>query len=223
MVSFLAIPSLRIPRRMLRLNTLCALAVLFCLSIPAVGLAQTAAPVGDRTATGAAEAWSLRCVNIISPATPKASQSARVACEASQTVSARQGDQDVDILKLAISSIGEEDGKTLWGLVALLPLDVLLTSDFGLGADKVPPGLHYYRNCNHLGCFAVVPLSGKLIAGLRRSHQGTAYFRLINGKVVKVVFPLAGFSRAFDKLASGKSLPAPSSSAGAPATPEAAP
>ena len=218
MISFLAIPSLRILRRMRRLASRCGLAVLFCLSIPAAGLAQPAAPASEGAATG--QAWSLRCVNVVSPVPPDASQpaSTRVACEASQTVSARQGDQDVDILKLAISEVGEEKGKPLWGLVALLPLDVLLTSDFGLAADKLAPGLYRYRNCNHLGCFAVVPLNGKLVAGLRRSPQGTAYFRLINGKVVKVVFPLEGFGGVLDKLTSGKDLPAPSEAAATPET-----
>lgn len=149
--------------------------------------------------------------------------SPRVTCEASQTVSVRQGDQDVEILKLAISSIGEEKGKQLWGLVALLPLDVLLASDFGLGADKVKPELHRYRNCNHLGCFAVVPLTGKLVKGLKQSEKGSVHFRLVNGKAVKVVFPVTGFSSALERLSSGKDLPAPiDPAAGAPAI-EAAP
>ncbi|WP_084632666.1 invasion associated locus B family protein [Pleomorphomonas oryzae] len=195
------------------------LALAFLLAVPTAGGAQTN---GGDTATKA-NVWSLHCVNVATPAGSDDSQpsSTRVACEASQTVSARQGDQDVEILKLAISSVGEEGGKSLWGLVTLLPLDVLLTSDFGLGADKVQPGLHRYRNCNHLGCFAVVPLTNKLVAGLSRSKQGMAYFRLTNGRVVKVVFPLEGFAEAFKKLSSGKDLPSPILPVGSAGTPEA--
>lgn len=202
----------------------CCLALAFLLAVPIAGDAQPTAQTNGGDATPKANVWSLHCVNVAPQAGADASQPSptSVACEASQTISARQGDQDVEILKLAISSIGEEGGKSLWGLVTMLPLDVLLTSDFGLGADKVQPGLHRYRNCNHLGCFAVVPLTGKLVSGLSRSKQGTAYFRLINGKVVKVVFPLEGFAEAFKKLASGKDLPSPISPVGSAGTPETA-
>lgn len=200
---------------------LCRLAAWFGLAVclPVTGMAQPSTPVGDVGVSTQADVWTLRCVNVAMPAVPDAQPAARVACEAGQTVIARQGDQDVEVLKLAISSIGEAGGKPQWGLVALLPLDVLLSSDFGLGADKVKPGVHRYRNCNHLGCFAVVPLTGKLAAGLGRSEKGTAYFRLVNGKAVKVVFPLAGFADAFGKLSSGKDLPP----ATTPAEPVAAP
>lgn len=198
----------------------------FAVALAVVGLVVgwvRSAQANDEGEAG--QAWKLRCMNLAPsaandhPTTPAVG----LACEASQAVSVRQGDQDVEILKLAISSVGDEKGKPRWGLVALLPLDVLLTSDLGLGADKVTPGLHRYRNCNHLGCFAVVPLTDKLVAGLSRSQQGTAYFRLINGKVVKVVFSLAGFGDAFGKLSSGKDLPAPAAPAGQPASPEAVP
>lgn len=133
-------------------------------------------------------------------------------CEAVQVVTVQYDGKLVEILRLAVTPSKSVSGKAMPTLVALTPLDVLLTSDFGLETGKAAPKLYRFRNCNHLGCFVVVPLDPKLLVAFGKSEQGAAWFRLTNGKVVKVVFPLGGFAAAMDRLASGKGLPPPTGS-----------
>lgn len=149
--------------------------------------------------------WTLSCIR--GPATTVAVGAKKTTsnkCEIVQTVTAAAGGKPVQLLELGVSPAKDKAGKVDWALVVLTPLDVLLSSDFGLEAGHKKPELFRYRNCNHLGCFAVVPLGRKLLAGLKRESKGATYFRLLNGQAVKVVFSLKGFSKAFDALESGK-------------------
>ncbi|WP_051105410.1 invasion associated locus B family protein [Pannonibacter phragmitetus] len=125
-------------------------------------------------------------------------------CELVQPLMVEHEGQPVELLTLAVSKAADRSGKADWVLVVLTPLDVDLPSDFGLQAGQGKPALFRYRNCNHLGCFAVVPLDKGMIGQMQKASDGTAYFRLLNGRAVKVSFSLAGFTKGFEALASGK-------------------
>lgn len=125
-------------------------------------------------------------------------------CELVQPLMVEHDGQPVELLTLAVSKAADRSGKADWALVVLTPLDVDLPSDFGLQAGQGKPALFRYRNCNHLGCFAVIPLDKGWISQMQKASDGTAYFRLLNGRAVKVSFSLAGFTKGFEALASGK-------------------
>jgi len=147
-------------------------------------------------------------------------------CEIAQSVRVSQDGKAVDILNLAVSRANDKAGKVEWALIVLTPLDVHLPSDFALtiGGDKskIKPIMSHYRNCNHLGCFVVTPLDAATINSFKQAQEGAGFFRLLNGKTVKVVFSLKGFDKALDGLTS-KTLPsatagaAPASTASSPA------
>ncbi len=145
--------------------------------------------------------WLLKCIRAESGS----------ACELVQPLMVEHEGQPVELLTLAVSKAADKSSKADWALVVLTPLDVDLPSDFGLQAGQGKPALFRYRNCNHLGCFAVVPLDKRMIGQMQKAADGTAYFRLLNGQAVKVSFSLAGFTKGFEALASGK---APESAAG---------
>ena len=67
-------------------------------------------------------------------------------------------------------------------------------------AGKAKPRLYRYRNCNHLGCFGVVPVDRAMADSLSKAADGSIYFRLGNSKTVKVSVPLKGFPAAFKGL-----------------------
>lgn len=164
--------------------------------------------------------WTWRCVAPADGKTPPT-------CEAAQTVRVNQNGKAIDILNLAVSRASDKSGKVEWALVTLTPLDVHLPSDFGLtvgggdgkvnqaksktdrsAKDSEKPTLTRYRNCNQMGCFVVTPLDAAMITRLKQAHEGAGFFRLVNGKTVKVVFSLKGFDKAIEALA-GKDLPPP--------------
>jgi invasion protein IalB len=147
--------------------------------------------------------WSLRCIDLPSTVNTQQSQNAHIACEAGQTVTINQDGKKIEILKLAISPAKDKARKSDWALVALFPLDILLNSDFGVNVGKEKPTLYRFRNCNHLGCFGVVPLDRAGLARFNKSSEGAVYFRLLTGKAVKVVFSLKGFGQAFEALQAG--------------------
>lgn len=144
--------------------------------------------------------WTLRCV--VPPATNE-KPATPPACEIAQPLMVNEDGKPVEILNLAVSRANDKAGKADWALVVLTPLDVHLASDFGFAAGAVKPSLLKYRNCNHLGCFVIVPLDRDRLAQMKKATDGTAYFRLLNSQTVKVSFSLKGFTKAFDALASG--------------------
>ena len=144
--------------------------------------------------------WKLRCV--VPPATNEKSATP-AACEIAQPLMVNQDGKPVEVLNLAVSRANDKAGKADWALVVLTPLDVHLASDFGFAAGTAKPTLLRYRNCNHLGCFVIVPLDRDRLAQMKKAADGTAYFRLLNSQTVKVSFSLKGFTKAFDALVLG--------------------
>lgn len=144
--------------------------------------------------------WTLRCV---APPATNGKPAASPACEIAQPLMVDQDGKAVEILNLAVSRVNDKAGNAEWALVVLTPLDVHLAGDFGFAAGTAKPSLLRYRNCNHAGCFVIVPLDRDRLAQLKKAAGGTAYFRLLNGQTVKVSFSLKGFTKAFDALATG--------------------
>jgi invasion protein IalB len=144
--------------------------------------------------------WMLRCVVAagVDHNVPE-----KASCEIAQPLMVDQGGKPVEVLNLAISRANDKAGKANWALVALTPLDVHLASDFGFGAGSAKPSLVRYRNCNHAGCFVIIPLDNNRISQMKQASDGATFFRLLNGQAVKVSFSLKGFTRAFDALSAG--------------------
>lgn len=179
------------------------------------GAAST--PAAPRLLAQRFDDWVWRCV-------VPGDASAATSCEVAQSVTVNQDGRAIDILNLAISRANDKAGKVSWAMVALTPLDVFLPDGFGLTVgddtataakggnkkDNTPamPTPTPYRNCNQLGCFVIIPLDDPTVIRLRTSQEGAGFFRLLNGKTVKVVFSLKGFDKAFASLAS-KALPPP--------------
>lgn len=159
--------------------------------------APVAASAGDKTPPALAETlfddWTLRCL-------PQPVGAASGACELAQSVTASLGGKTVPVLEMAVSPAADKVGKAKFALVVLTPLDVLLSADFGLQTGKAKPQLFRFRNCNHLGCFAVVPLTRDHLKALVASRDAAVFFRLLDGQTVKVMVSLKGFGRAMDAL-----------------------
>jgi len=145
--------------------------------------------------------WVLRCV-VADGA--HAEEAKPASCEISQPLMVHQDGAQVEVLNLAVSRASDKAGKVDWALVVLTPLDVHLASDFGYGIGSAKPELVRYRNCNHAGCFVVVPLDNGRISQLKKASDGAAFFRLLNGQAVKVSFSLKGFTKAFNALSAGQ-------------------
>lgn len=175
-----------------------------------------ATPAAPRLLAQRYDDWVWRCV-------VPGDSSVATSCEVAQSVTVNQDGRAIDILNLAISRANDKAGNVSWAMVALTPLDVFLPAEFGLTVgdgttaakgsnkkDSNPPAptLTPYRNCNQLGCFVIIPLDDATVVRFRNSQEGAGFFRLLNGKTVKVVFSLKGFDKAFASLAS-KALPPP--------------
>jgi invasion protein IalB len=145
--------------------------------------------------------WTLKCVT--AARTEQSTKNPDHVCEIFQSVAVDDQGQPVEIMSLAVASFSRLKGKARYTLVAVVPLDVHLPSDFRLSAGGTELALARYRNCDNRGCFVLVPLSDKAIKRLKKAMDGGAHFTDIAGRPIKVVFSLRGFTKAFDSLASG--------------------
>lgn len=143
--------------------------------------------------------WFYRCVDV------KAADSKAVQqCEVAQIAQVKQGEQDVNVLTLAIAKTAPEAGKKPSGddllLTALVPLNVVLPIGLGLAADGKDVVTIPYRNCNQAGCWAQQKLDGKMLATLQKGSAGEARLRLMNGQNINLKFSLKGLTKAVAEL-----------------------
>lgn len=124
-------------------------------------------------------------------------------CEIGQPLMIEVDGKPVELLNLAVTRASDKAGDAKWAMVVLTPLDVQLNADFGLAIGTAEPVLLRYRNCNRLGCFVLAPLDDRRIRQMERAASGAVYFRLLDGKAVKVNFSLKGFTKAMEGLSSG--------------------
>lgn len=206
-------------RGFVRLFSKVAIYLIFCAFVAggacvSQGFAQEAEAKGGAGAAAAPSVseirfddWVLRCVAQPIDVKTKPDASAKAACELAQSVKATLSGKEVPVLEIAVSPAADKAGKARHALVVLTPLDVLLSSDFGLQIGKGKQEVYRYRNCNHLGCFAVVPLTRERLNALVASRDAAMFFRLLDGQTVKIMVSLKGFGQAleaFSAKAGGK-------------------
>jgi invasion protein IalB len=141
--------------------------------------------------------WYYRCVDIKVAEDKTAAQ-----CEVAQIAQVKQGEQNVNVLTLAIAKTAPEAGKKEGGLLltALVPLNVVLPVGLGLSAGGKDVAAIAYRNCNEAGCWAQQKLDAKMLAALEKSDAGEARLRLMNGQNVNLKFSLKGLTKALAEL-----------------------
>lgn len=149
--------------------------------------------------------WYYRCID-----SKAADGSAATHCEVAQIATVKQGDQDVNVLTLAIAKATDEPAASNKKsakqpaselvLTALVPLNMYLPAGLSIDAsDKLVVQLAY-RNCNQAGCWSQQKLDAKMIAALSKAADGTGHVQLMNGQKVNIKFSLKGLSAALDAL-----------------------
>ncbi|MBM7045766.1 invasion associated locus B family protein [Rhizobium lusitanum] len=150
------------------------------------------------------EDWYYRCVD-----GKAADGSAITNCEVAQIATVKQGEQDVNILTLAIAKAPatpaptQKSGKAAANdlvLTALVPLNMYLPSGLSIDAGDKPVVQLAYRNCNQAGCWSQQKLDAKMVAALTKATEGTGHVQMMNGQKVNIKFSLKGLSAALDAL-----------------------
>ncbi|NTF46120.1 invasion associated locus B family protein [Rhizobium rhizogenes] len=150
------------------------------------------------------EDWYYRCID-----GKAADGSATTSCEVAQIATVKQGDQDVNVLTLAVARAdtptepkqkGSKQPARELVLTALVPLNMYLPAGLSIDAgDKLVVQLAY-RNCNQAGCWSQQKLDAKMIAALSKAADGTGHVQMMNGQKVNIKFSLKGLSAALDAL-----------------------
>ncbi len=148
--------------------------------------------------------WYYRCID------GKAADGAAIThCEVAQIATVKQGDQDVNVLTLAIAKAdapAASDKKTAKQpasdlvLTTLVPLNMYLPAGLSIDAADKPAVQLAYRNCNQAGCWSQQKLDAKTISALSKSADGVGHVQMMNGQKVNIKFSLKGLSAALDAL-----------------------
>lgn len=166
--------------------------------------AQDVAPVVAQPEVPAVQStrfddWYYRCAEVKAADGKTVSQ-----CEVAQIAQVKQGEENVNVLTLAIAKAAPEAGKKPSGnellLTALVPLNVVLPIGLGLAADGKDVVTIPYRNCNQAGCWAQQKLDPKMLGALQKGTSGEARLRLMNGQNIKLKFSLKGLTKALAEL-----------------------
>ncbi|WFU05844.1 invasion associated locus B family protein (plasmid) [Rhizobium sp. CB3171] len=148
--------------------------------------------------------WYYRCVD-----GKAADGSATTNCEAAQIATVKQGEQDVNILTLAIAKAPATPAPTQKGgkqavsdlvLTTLVPLNMYLPAGLSIDASDKPVVQLAYRNCNQAGCWAQQKLDAKMVAALAKASDGVGHVQMMNGQKVNIKFSLKGLDAALDAL-----------------------
>ena len=176
------------------------------------GAAQTPAPAANTQQQPAPQArvqkfddWYYRCID-----GKAADGSALTNCEVAQIATVKQGDQDVNVLTLAIAKATAEPAasnkKTAKQpaselvLTALVPLNMYIPAGLSIDVADRPLVQLAYRNCNQAGCWSQQRLDGKMVSALAKATDGTGHVQMMNGQKVNIKFSLKGLSAALDAL-----------------------
>ncbi|GES53170.1 hypothetical protein Rhsp01_57650 [Rhizobium sp. NBRC 114257] len=148
--------------------------------------------------------WYYRCID-----GKAADGSPAESCEVAQIATVKQGDQDVNVLTLAIAKVAAPattDKKAAKQpaselvLTTLVPLNMFLPAGIGIDASDKPVVQLAYRNCNQAGCWAQQKLDAKMVSALSKAADGTGHVQMMNGQKVNIKFSLKGLSAALDAL-----------------------
>ena len=170
---------------------------------------QTAAPAANAQQQPAPQArvqkfddWYYRCID-----GKAADGSALTSCEVAQIATVKQGDQDVNVLTLAVAKApAASDRKATKQaaaelvLTTLVPLNMYLPAGLGIDVADKPVVQLAYRNCNQAGCWAQQKLDAKMVSALSKAADGTGHVQMMNGQKVNIKFSLKGLSAALDAL-----------------------
>ncbi|TCR78703.1 invasion associated locus B family protein [Rhizobium sp. BK376] len=131
-------------------------------------------------------------------------------CEVAQIATVKQGDQDVNILTLAIAKVPpassgssqkvEKLPASELVVTTLVPLNMYLPAGISIDAGDKPVVQLAYRNCNQAGCWAQQKLDARMVAALAKASDGTGHVQMMNGQRVNIKFSFKGLSGALDAL-----------------------
>ena len=148
--------------------------------------------------------WYYRCID------GKAQDgSVTTSCEVAQIATVKQGDQDVNILTLAVAKAptptatdkkATKQPANELVLTTLVPLNMYLPAGISIDAGDKPVVQLGYRNCNQTGCWAQQKLDAKMVAALAKATDGIGHVQMMNGQKVNIKFSLKGLSTALDAL-----------------------
>lgn len=148
--------------------------------------------------------WYYRCID-----GKTADGSAAESCEVAQIATVKQGDQDVNILTLAVAKVAApaatdkkaaKQPATELVLTTLVPLNMYIPAGLSIDVADKPVVQLAYRNCNQAGCWAQQKLDGKMVSALSKASDGTGHVQTMNGQKVNIKFSLKGLSAALDAL-----------------------
>lgn len=142
--------------------------------------------------------WYYRCVDVQAAEGKAISQ-----CEVAQIAQVKQGEENVNVLTLAIAKTASANNKKAGNdllLTALVPLNVVLPIGLDLSADGKDVVTIPYRNCNQAGCWAQQKLDQKMLGSLQKAVTGEARLRLMNGQNINLKFSLKGLTKALAEL-----------------------
>ncbi len=157
------------------------------------------APLGSAVQSARFDDWYYRCVDVMASDGKSVAQ-----CEVAQIAQVKKGDENINVLTLAIAKTAPGAGKKASGnellLTALVPLNVVLPIGLGLAVDGKDVVTIPYRNCNKAGCWAQQKLDGKMLTSLQKGSAGEARLRLMNGQNINLKFSLRGLTKALAEL-----------------------
>ena len=148
--------------------------------------------------------WYYRCID-----GKAADGSSATHCEVAQIATVKQGEQDVNVLTLAIAKAdapaapkqkSTKQPASELVLTALVPLNMYLPAGLGIDAADKPVVQLSYRNCNQAGCWSQQKLDTKMVAVLTKATDGTGRVQMMNGQKVNIKFSLKGLPAALDAL-----------------------
>ncbi|SCB51374.1 invasion associated locus B family protein [Rhizobium lusitanum] len=148
--------------------------------------------------------WYYRCID-----GKPADGSATTNCEVAQIATVKQGDQDVNILTLAVAKVpaptatdkkAAKQPASELVLTTLVPLNMYLPAGISIDAGDKQVVQLAYRNCNQAGCWAQQKLDAKMVSALLKAADGTGHVQMMNGQKVNIKFSLKGLSAALDAL-----------------------
>ncbi|AGB73039.1 MULTISPECIES: invasion associated locus B family protein [Rhizobium] len=148
--------------------------------------------------------WYYRCID-----GKAADGSAAESCEVAQIATVKQGDQDVNVLTLAVANVpapaatdkkGAKQPASELVLTTLVPLNMYLPAGLRIDVADKPVVQLAYRNCNQAGCWAQQKLDAKMVSALSKAADGTGHVQMMNGQKVNIKFSLKGLSAALDAL-----------------------
>jgi len=85
-------------------------------------------------------------------------------------------------------------------LLLQTPFGLFLPAGISLQIDDSKPQAMIVQTCNQNGCFTGGPISGELLAGMKKGKQLKATFQNLQKKNITIPLPLSGFSKHYAQM-----------------------